>query len=474
MSRIFRLFTFLFFFIICIVPTKAQDRSEEEKQFRKLGELIDMLDNYYVDSAQTSVVIEDAIQQILEELDPHSVYIPKKEVEATNEPLVGNFEGVGIQFNILNDTVVIANVISGGPSEKVGLLAGDKIIMVNDTNIAGIKIANSDVMKKLRGNKGTKVKVEVMRSGSKKLLDFVIVRDKIPLYSVDASYMVDDKIGYIRLNKFSATTTQEMRTALNDLKSKGMKDLILDLQNNGGGYLSAAVELSDEFLDDNKLIVYTEGFHQPKQVFTSTPMGAWEEGNLVVLINESSASASEIVSGAIQDWDRGLVIGRNSFGKGLVQKPFGMSDGSQVRLTVAEYFTPSGRCIQRPYDKGKKDYYSEFERRYKSGQLMFMDSIKLPDSLQYATLKNKRKVYGGGGILPDIFVGLDTSENSEYYSSLIRKGTFNQFSIKYLDQKRKELLKQFPDAKSFKNGFEVDKNLLDELVEEGVKEGTPS
>lgn len=447
-----------------------QSREVAETEFQKFGGILDIIDNFYVDSVNTAELIDKAIVSTLENLDPHSVYIPKKEVEATNEPLVGNFEGVGIQFNILLDTIIIANVIPGGPSEKVGLLPGDKIVLVNDTLVSGVKIANSGVMSKLRGPKNTKVKVSVLRKGEKKLIDFVITRDKIPLYSVDASYMVDDRIGYIKLSKFSATTVDEVHAAIVKLQLKGMKDLILDLEDNGGGYLNAAVGVADEFLDKDKLIVYTEGLHQPRQTFTGGNKGLFEQGNLVVLINENSASASEIVSGALQDWDRALVVGRNSFGKGLVQKPFPLMDGSQVRLTIAQYFTPSGRCIQRPYDKGKKDYYSEFEKRYTSGRLMYMDSIKLPDSLRYTTLANKRYVYGGGGILPDIFTGIDTSETSEYFSNLVRKGIINTFILKYLDNNRKSILEKYPNIESFKTGFVVDKTITDALVKAGEEE----
>jgi len=442
-------------------------QSDEQMQFQKFGNVLDLIDENYVDSAKTSELIEKSIENMLENLDPHSVYIPKKEVEASNEPLIGNFDGVGIQFNLLNDTVLISNVIPGGPSEKVGVQPGDKIIRVNDTLIAGVKIATSGVMSKLRGPKGTKVVITILRKGEKKALEFTITRDKIPIYSVDAAYMVDDKIGYIKLNKFSATTIEEVHAALEKLKAKGMTQLIFDLQNNGGGYLNAAVGVADEFLNNDKLIVYTQGFHQSKQTYLSGNKGLFETGNLVVLINENSASASEIVSGALQDWDRALLIGRNSFGKGLVQKPYQLMDGSQVRLTVAHYYTPSGRCIQRPYDNGKKDYYSEFEKRYTSGRLMYMDSIKLPDSLRYQTLMNNRTVYGGGGILPDIFVGIDTSETSEYFGNMIRKGTMNTFVLKYLDDNRKSILAMYPTVVDFKNKFVVSQSMIDALVKAG-------
>ena len=463
-------FTIVLFFSVSISLQAQSNRETAEIEFQKFGGILDIIDNYYVDSVNTAELIDKAIIATLENLDPHSVYIPKKEVDATNEPLVGNFEGVGIQFNILSDTIIIANVIPGGPSERVGLLPGDKIILVNDTLISGVKIANSGVMGKLRGPKNTKVKVSVLRKGEKKLLDFTITRDKIPLYSVDASYMIDNKIGYIKLSKFSATTVEEVHNAIAKLQAKGMIELILDLQDNGGGYLNAAVGVADEFLDKDKLIVYTEGLHQPRQTFTGGNKGLFENGNLVVLINENSASASEIVSGALQDWDRALVVGRNSFGKGLVQKPFPLMDGSQVRLTIAEYFTPTGRCIQRPYDKGKRDYYSEFEKRYTSGRLMYMDSIKLPDSLRYTTLTTKRNVYGCGGILPDIFVGIDTLETSEYFSNLVRKGVFNTFVLKYLDNNRKTILEKYPNIQTYKTNFEVDKTLIDMLIKAGEED----
>lgn len=432
---------------------------------KKMDALFQIINYAYVDSTNESELVEEAIVAVLKDLDPHSVYIPKEELKKMNEPLVGNFEGVGIQFNILHDTLLIVSPISGGPSEKVGLRAGDKIIEVDGENIAGVGLQNSDVQKKLKGKKGTKVNVGVKRRSVKETLYFTITRDKIPIYSVDASYMVNDEIGYIKVNRFAKNTINEFKDGLAKLKEQNMKHLVIDLRGNGGGYLKTAIQLADEVLDDKRLVVYTEGVKNPKQEYYTTTKGGFEHGKLVVLIDEGSASASEIVTGAIQDYDRGLVIGRRSFGKGLVQKPFSLPDGSAIRLTVARYHTPSGRCIQRSYEGGKEEYYKEFSRRFEHGEFMNQDSIVLPpDSLKFETLNSKRTVYGGGGIMPDIFVPLDTTLSSKWFGKINRKGLMNEFTLDYMDSHRKDLELKYTTVKDFKKSFNAETELLEDFI----------
>ena len=438
---------------------------------KKFDALLQYINYAYVDSTDESELVEDAIVAVLKELDPHSVYISKDELKKMNEPLVGNFEGIGIQFNILHDTLCVVSPISGGPSEKVGLMAGDKIVEVDGENIAGIGLQNSDVQSKLRGKKGTKVNVGVKRNGVKELLSFTITRDNIPIFSVDAAYMATPEIGYIKVNRFAQNTVEEFQEGLKKLQAQGMKDLIIDLRGNGGGYLKTAIQLADEVLDDKKLIVYTEGSKSPKQEYYTTTKGGFEKGKLVVLIDEGSASASEILSGAIQDYDRGLIIGRRSFGKGLVQKPFSLPDGSAIRLTVARYHTPSGRCIQRPYDNGKEEYYKEFQRRFENGEYMSEDSISFPDSLKYKTLNSKRVVYGGGGIMPDIFVPIDTTMSSEYFGKINRKGLLNEFVLTYMDSHRNELSTEYKDLESYKKSFDPEKEVLESFIEYADENG---
>jgi len=442
---------------------KAQSYDEKlNAEFQKLSNLLFLLDRSYVDTVDMHEMVESAIVESLQKLDPHSVYIPKEELKKMNEPLEGNFEGVGIQFNILRDTLIVVNTIPGGPSEKIGIMAGDKILTIDTENVAGVELQNSGVVSRLRGDKGTKVTVEIKRGASADLLEFTITRDKIPLYSVDAGYMVTPETGYIKVNRFAANTVEEFHEKMALLKEQGMKNLVIDLQGNGGGYLKTAFNLADEFLSKDKLIVYTEGRSYPKESFNATEQGDWEKGKLVVLIDESSASASEIVSGAIQDWDRGLLVGRRTFGKGLVQKPFMLTDGSAVRLTISRYYTPSGRSIQKPYDGGHlEDYYKEKYDRYTSGELFNADSIQFPDSLKYQTF-NKRTVYGGGGIMPDVFVPIDTTRSSEYFGKAIRKGLVNSYALTQAEKQRKKLLKLYPTVASFKQGFIVsDDDLID-------------
>lgn len=449
------------FGLIVISQVNAQESgSDFQKQAEKLTALLYHIENSYVDSVSTEELVDDAIREVLEDLDPHSVYIPAKDVKKANESLEGNFEGIGIQFNILRDTITVVSPISGGPSEKLGIMAGDKIVTIDGELVAGNGVTNSDVTSKLRGDKGTKVVVGIKRRGTKKALEFEIIRDKIPIYSLDASYMATDKVGYIKLNRFAKTTMSEFYSAMSELKAAGMEDLILDLQGNGGGMLETSIQLADQFLKSGELIVYTEGRSYPRRDAKATAAGNFETGRLVVLIDEGSASASEIVSGAVQDWDRGLVVGRRSFGKGLVQRPIPLPDGSSVRLTIQKYYTPSGRCIQKPYSDGSTAYHMEKYDRYSNGELWSLDSLDFPDSLKYFT-DHDRIVYGGGGITPDVFVPIDTTQSSDLNSDLIRKGVMNSFAITYTNQHRKEFLKKFPDVTAYNQGIEMDPIIKD-------------
>ncbi len=439
--------------------------AQKDMEARKLQLALYAINNLYVDSTDQGKLVEDAIVGMLEKLDPHSSYTNPQETKEMTEPLEGNFSGIGIQFNMLTDTVYVIQVISGGPSEKVGLMAGDRIIEVNDTLIAGVKMSTPDVMKRLRGPKGTDVRVKVKRGGESELLDFTITRGKIPVYSIDAAYMADKETGYIKLNRFAASSMKEFKEALTALSKKGMKQLILDLQGNGGGYLNTATELADEFLSKGKLIVYTEGNKQRHQDAISTYQGSFESGRLVILVDESSASASEILSGAIQDWDRGVIIGRRTFGKGLVQRPLPLPDGSMIRLTVARYYTPTGRCIQKPYEKGNgKAYAHDLIERYNRGELMSADSIHFPDSLKYQTMAEGRTVYGGGGIMPDVFVPIDTTYYSDFHRSLVSKGLVYRVTMNYLDQHREELTKKYKKINAYKEKFEVTESQLNDLL----------
>jgi carboxyl-terminal processing protease len=440
-----------------------------QSQATKLNWLLRTIDSNYADSVNIKKITESAIVQMLSELDPHSVYISEKEVQDMNEPLQGSFDGIGISFNIFHDTLMVIQTIPGGPSEKVGLMAGDRIIYVDDSLIAGKGITNQIVFKKLKGEKGTLVKIRILRKGEKGLLDFNIIRDKIPLFSLDASYMINDKTGYIKLSRFSATTTEEFVEALTKLKSNSkFENLILDLRGNGGGFLKAAYEVCDQFLDNGKLVVYTEGLKNPRKDYIATSEGILEKGKLIVLIDGGSASASEIVSGAIQDWDRGVILGRRSFGKGLVQQQYSYIDGSMVRLTTAHYYTPSGRCIQKPYTKGVAEYENDYSERLTRGELFNKDSILVNDSLLFKTMVNKRNVYGGGGIIPDVFVALDTSANYKYFNQLIRQNIVNQFILNYVDKNRAELLKNYSDFASFKKNYKISDSMLNDLWDQGV------
>lgn len=460
-----RLLPFLLFLTSTIAV--AQD---DASTTGKLNALLYHIERMYVDEVDKQKLVDAAVVRMLEELDPHSTYIPKEELEEVNEPLKGNFEGVGIQFNIIRDTIYVVDAISGGPSERIGIRAGDRVVTIDGETVAGVDFKNSDVMKRLRGKKGTKVMVGILRKGEGELLDFSITRDKIPIYSVEASYMATPSVGYIKVSRFSATTMKEFRDKLTELKAAGMQNLILDLQGNGGGYLRTAIEMSDEFLGERKLVVYTEGRNAPREDTYATSQGMFEKGKLVVLVDEGSASASEIVSGAVQDWDRGLIIGRRSFGKGLVQRPVMLPDGSAVRLTVSRYYTPSGRSIQKSYEEGVEAYQREKNDRWKTGELTDPDSLHAADTVRYYTM-NKRIVYGGGGIMPDVFVPIDTTYSSAYFGQLVRRGILNTFALSHVDLNRSALLASYPDPEAFRTKFQVQPELIEALVTDAEKEG---
>lgn len=437
----------------------------------KLERTLQMIKGLYVDDVNAKELTEAAIRGMLRELDPHSTYLTAEEVKAMNEPLQGNFEGIGISFNMVTDTLYVMEVISGGPSQKVGIMPGDKFIIVNDTLIAGVKMNNQDVIKRLRGPKGTVAEVKVLRRGVPELIDFRIVRDKIPITSIDAAYMVTNEVGYIRLSRFGITSGDEFREAEQKLKKQGMKHLIFDLTDNGGGILQTANEVASEFLGNDKLIVYTEGKNQPRYTMNATGKGGLNVGKVVVLINSNSASASEILAGALQDWDRAVIVGRRSFGKGLVQRQLPLPDNTMIRLTVARYFTPTGRSIQKPYKAGDPDgYQQDIMNRFEHGELFDADSVRFPDSLKYTTLVNKRTVYGGGGIMPDYFVPMDTT-GTLLHSKLNANGVINKTAISEVDRRRSELLRSYPDVLAFTKGYQVSGELESRLRQQAVTDG---
>lgn len=457
-----RTFTFVALFTLSFSVAAQQSTSFSAY---KLVRFVQYLGGNYVDTINVNKMVDNAIVDMLSELDPHSIYISKEDMQAMNEPLEGNFEGIGVEFNIMNDTLLIVNPLSGGPSEKVGIMAGDRIIVIDNDTVAGIGLKIPDVHKYLRGKKGTKVHVKVLRRGSDELLDFTITRDKIPIFSIDAAYMIKPKIGYIKVNKFAVTTDKEFTEAMEKLSRQKMKDLIIDLRGNGGGLLNTAYEMADHFFESGKLIVYTKGRNNPRTDFLSQGRGDSFKGRVIILIDEGSASSSEILTGAIQDWDRGIVIGRRSFGKGLVQNQLLLPDGSAIRLTVARYYTPTGRQIQRHYDDGNTEkYYRDLTERYTNGELFNADSIHFPDSLKYTTLERGKTVYGGGGIMPDIFVPFDTTFYTEYYGKLVRTGTLNQFVLNWVDTNRDRMGHEFSTFEKFSKNFTITDAMIDEVV----------
>ena len=460
--------------LLTFLPINAQFhiRGGDDSPMRKLQYAEVAISNLYVDSVDEKKLVEDAIRGMLDKLDPHSSYSTPKEVKELNEPLTGNFEGIGVQFNMIEDTLLVIQPVTNGPSEKVGIIAGDRIVSVNDTAIAGVKMSKEEIMKRLRGPKGTKVRLGVIRQGIKDRLKFVVVRDKIPVHSIDATYMIRPGIGYIRIGSFGATTHDEFLESLNRLRDQGMQHLILDLQENGGGYLKAAVDIAEEFLQKNDLIVYTEGRKAPRTEYKANGHGVFRDGKVVVLVDSYTASAAEIVTGAIQDQDRGTVVGRRTFGKGLVQRPIDLPDGSMIRLTIAHYYTPSGRCIQKPYTKGGgKDYAMDVVNRLKSGELTNPDSIHFVDSLKYSTLRRHRTVYGGGGIMPDVYVPLDTTVYTKYHRELAAKSIVIQQNLRYVDNHRKELQTRWTSFDDFKKNFEVPSSLVNAIIDEGERQG---
>ena len=452
-------------------PSNNNQMSDLEKNMQKLVMASFMINNFYVDSVDSKKLTEDAINGILSKLDPHSAYTNASDTKKFTEPLEGSFEGIGVQFNILEDTLLVIQPVPKGPSEKVGILAGDRIVSVADTAIAGVKMSREEIMHRLRGPKGTIARLGVVRRGIQDTLRFNVKRDRIPVNSVDAAYMVTPTIGLIRFNNFGQATHNEVVEAIKKLKGEGMQDLIIDLQQNSGGFLNAAAEIASEFLPKGDMIVYTKGRSVPNQEFRSSGGGCFQEGKVAVLIDEYSASAAEILSGAIQDQDRGIVVGRRSFGKGLVQRPFDMPDGSMIRLTTARYYTPSGRSIQKPYEKGKSlDYARDVINRYNKGELTNEDSIHFPDSLRYQTLRKGRTVYGGGGIMPDYFVPLDTTKYARCYRELSAKSIIINANLKFMDKNRKKLKKAYPSFEQFKKEFELPQEIVDDIFAEGEKQ----
>ena len=443
----------------------------DDSPLRKLQIAELAISNLYVDNVDEGKLVEDAIRGMLEKLDPHSSYSTPKEVKALNEPLAGSFEGIGVQFNMVEDTLLVIQPVTGGPSEKVGIVAGDRIVSVNDTAIAGVKMSKEDIMRRLRGPKGTKVMLGIVRRGIKDTLSFKVVRDKIPVKSIDAVYMIRPEVGYVRIGNFGATTHDEFCEALEKLSKQGMRNLILDLQGNGGGYLQAAVNIANEFLQKGDLIVYTEGRRMQRNEYKAKGNGKFLDGKIVVLIDEYSASAAEIVTGAIQDQDRGKVVGRRSFGKGLVQRPIDLPDGSMIRLTVSHYYTPAGRCIQKPYTKGdSKDYAMDVMNRLKHGELMSADSIHFADSLKCYTLREHRPVYGGGGIMPDYFVPLDTLAYTKFHRELSAKSYIINANLKYVDANRKALRKRWTSFDEFRRDFVFPKEEIDKMIADAAKD----
>ena len=472
-SLIFKVIFFLPFYLFTFLPSQAQMRLDfgRNAPWRKLQIAEMAINGLYVDSVDEQKLVEDGIRGMLEKLDPHSSYTTAKETRAMNESLNGSFDGIGVQFNMQEDTLLVIQPVIKGPSEKAGIQAGDRIVAVNDTAIAGVKMSQEEIMRRLRGPKGTKVKLTIVRRGIGDKLTFNVTRDHIPVKTIDGYYMIRPKVGYIRIGSFGATTYQEFMTAVDSLKRQGMHDLVLDLEDNGGGYLQSAVQIANEFLKKGDLIVYTQGRKFPRQEYLAQGNGSLLDCKVVVLINEFTASAAEIVTGAIQDHDRGMVVGRRSFGKGLVQRPVEFADGSMMRLTIAHYYTPSGRCIQKPYTKGdRKDYDMELDERYKHGELYSADSIHFSDSLKYYTLAKHRTVYGGGGIMPDYFVPLDTMQYTSFHRKLVAKNIIMDNDLKFMDSHRKQIKKDYPLFSDYLAKYEVPQSLIDSIVSDGKKQ----
>lgn len=479
-----RMFASIVAILIASVPVAAQNNNgagNTERNAEAMKKLMDSplrklqiaefaITNLYVDTLNESKLVEDAINGMLKELDPHSSYTPAKEVQKLTEPLQGSFEGIGVQYNMINDTLLVIQPVTNGPSEKKGIIAGDRIVLVDDTTIAGVKMTREEIMRRLRGPKGSKVKLGIIRQGVDGIQDFIVERDKIPVHTIDASYMIEPNVGYIRISSFGATTHDEFLKAMDKLKSEGMKHLLLDLEGNGGGYMQAAVQIADEFLPKGDMIVYTDGRATGHHDYRATQGGVFENGKLVILVDEYTASAAEIVSGAVQDNDCGLVVGRRTFGKGLVQRPIDLPDGSMIRLTVAHYYTPAGRCIQKPYTKGdKKSYDKDMLDRLNKGELMSADSIHFADSLKRKTLRLGRTVYGGGGIMPDVFVPLDTMQYTKLHREMSAKSCIINTALRYVDDNRKKLKKAYKNFEAFETGFEVDSKVESALLAEVKK-----
>lgn len=459
---------------VCLLPLATQAQGKDKGEFkltpdRKLLMAEQVIERFYVDSVDAGNMVQDAIVAMLKTLDPHSSYSDPEETKELTTPLEGNFSGIGVQFNMLNDTLFVIQTTSGGPSEKVGILPGDRIVQAGDSVIAGRKLPNSRIIKILRGPKGSEVDLKVLRRGEAQPIVFHVVRDDIPVYSVDAAYMADPTTGYIRVSRFGEETDKEFEAALEKLRKQGMKNLIVDLEDNGGGYLQAAHQLASHFLDKGDMVVYTDAPKMGRTVYAVEKPGNFNKGRLVIMANQYSASASEILSGAVQDNDRGLIVGRRTFGKGLVQRPFPFPDGSMIRLTVSRYYTPSGRSIQKPYAPGDEESYrKDMLHRYEAGEFSSADSIHLPDSLRFETLHNHRPVYGGGGIMPDLFVPIDTTAFTPYYRNLVAKGILNRFCITYVDRNRSQLNREYPDVDAFIAKFSVASAMMDDIVKLGV------
>ncbi|MBK9389918.1 MAG: S41 family peptidase [Bacteroidetes bacterium] len=469
MKRIIKAGIFLLSFVLIVVQTVTAQVLNE--QTFKIGRTLSLIDAFYVDTAQMDKLAEKAIVEVLRNLDPHSTYISAKDVKDMNEPLNGNFDGIGIQFNILRDSIIVIEPIAGGPSEKVGLKAGDRILTIDKEKVTGIGIATAGVRSKLMGPKGTKVNITIFRKGEKDILDFTIIRDKIPINSLDAAYMLNKETGYIKLNKFAATTDKEFSVAVDSLRKSKMQNLVLDLRGNGGGYMMAATQIAEKFFSDQKLLVYLTGRKTPRQDYKSKGGGSLSAARIIILTDENSASASEILAGALQDWDRGVVMGRRTFGKGLVQNGFYLTDGSMIRLTIARYYTPTGRSIQSPYDGGYDKYIENFYKRYTDGELMSADSIKMPDSLKYKTLVNNRIVYGGGGLMPDVFVAVDTTYNTSYFRKLAGKNVLNSFTLDYFDRNRAQITSKYKNFSDFNGGFQFSPEEIKAFIAKGESEG---